>query len=50
MNYREVNVDIKSGGDYLAQEVTPSGKTILQVPNKAGAIISSKGCGDWEKV
>lgn len=36
-------------GNILEQEVTPSGKTIIQI--KKGAYkFTSRGCGEWEKV
>jgi hypothetical protein len=42
--------DVQSGGDYLAQEVTPKGYTIVNIPNKKGAIFTSKSCGNWKKI
>lgn len=42
--------DVQSGGDYLAQELTPKGYTIVSIPNKKGAIFTSKSCGDWKKI
>ncbi|MDN5767467.1 MAG: hypothetical protein L0H96_17025 [Humibacillus sp.] len=42
--------DVQFGPDYLAQEATPKGYTIINVPNKKGAIFTSRGCGSWKKV
>jgi hypothetical protein len=42
--------DVQLGGDYLAQEMTPKGYTIVNVPNKRGAIFTSKSCGNWKKI
>jgi hypothetical protein len=43
--------DIQNGeGNFLAQEVRDAGQTILDVPDVAGAILSTQGCGDWEAV
>lgn len=38
-------------GDYLAQELTSKGKTIVNIKKAwKGATLSSKGCGDWERI
>lgn len=42
--------DVQFGSDYLAQEATPKGYTIVNVPTKKGAIFTSRGCGSWKKL
>lgn len=43
-------LDVQDDGDYLAQEVTDKGKTIVVIKSSwKGAVLSSRGCGDWKK-
>lgn len=42
--------DVTDGDSIVVQEVTDTGQTILDVPDIAGAILTSSDCGDWEPV
>lgn len=43
-------LDVQDDGEYLAQEVTDKGKTIVNIKKSwKGAVLDSSGCGDWQK-